>query len=266
MSFSPEQRKNGTVIILGAGASYGSTLRFRPPIMNNFIKDGMKWIKNGYYDKLWKFLESIGYPLETLLTGSPNLEEIYSVLHIISSGLWHEYEGEFISSVGNDFWKIPPAYFLESFIMEVTNKPSKEALKKSCYYHDNIVRDLRRDDTIISFNYDLIADVSVWKNKVWSEYNGYGFSCYTQALIDNAEKLLETRSEVGLLKPHGSLNWWFIEKATLDSSGKPTKSYSTSLRSKLMGGDFQPMILVDQLQNIKKNTYHKLPIDVNYSM
>jgi hypothetical protein len=262
MAFEPDQRKNSTVVILGAGASYGSSLKTRPPVMNNFIRDGRKRVKNKYYDVLWDFLDSIGYPLDVLLSGSPNLEEIYSVLHVISSGLWNKNESEYLSTVGKEFWKIPPVYFLASFIMEVTNRPSVEACKKSCCYHDAIVNELCRGDTIISFNYDLIADASVKQNKNWSEYNGYGFPCYDQEYFKEAdeESLLDVRSEITLLKPHGSLNWWTIP-VTHMTNDKGITLPSGTLRSKLVGADVQSQIHITPLKKITKQAHQRLPID-----
>jgi hypothetical protein len=38
MSHSTVSSKNATVLVLGAGASYGSSLRFRPPVIDNSIR------------------------------------------------------------------------------------------------------------------------------------------------------------------------------------------------------------------------------------
>jgi len=208
MNFVAEPREKGTVIILGAGASFGASVRNKPPLVNDFIREGRKMKLGGAYSRLWDFLDSIGFKILDLESGTPDFEEIYSTLHTISMGLWHRDEEEFINDLCRELWKVPPVYFLESFIVEVVDKPSLEALRKTCVYHDKLVKQLSKGDTIISFNYDLIVDSSVWKNRNWSEVGGYGFPCF-KLLKDNKENLseLEKPSDILLLKPHGSLNW-----------------------------------------------------------
>jgi hypothetical protein len=223
MNFSHKPRKNGTVIILGAGASYGAAIRDTPPIMRDFIRIGKNLVTEDYSD-LWKFLDSIGYPESQLNQGIPNLEELYSVLQVLSKGIWHTNDEEFIAEIGKPFWKVPPVSFLESFIMEVTNISSIRALKKPCKYHDSIVSKLSKGDTIISFNYDLIVDASVTKSKhFWSELDGYGFPCIE--LLNWHENKYDSNlsSDLALLKPHGSLNWKLYSRNLFQQTINNTK-------------------------------------------
>lgn len=206
MSVVATPRKGGTVVILGAGASYGASLRNNPPIMKDFIKNGKKVVKYDY-SKLWNFFEKLGYSSDVLDSGSPNLEELYTILQVISKGLWYATDDDFIKELGEDFWKVPPVDLLESFIVEVVNLSSMEALDKTCRYHDLIVKALSDGDSIISFNYDLIIDASLKKNKRWYEIGGYGFP-YFKILVQYGEKFnTDQKSNVSLLKLHGSLNW-----------------------------------------------------------
>ncbi|MDL1912001.1 hypothetical protein FBQ81_15125 [Chloroflexi bacterium CFX6] len=198
-------RENGTVIILGAGASFGSKIISPPPIMKNFIKVGLELVQHDY-TRLWEFLESIGYSLVDLKKGEPNIEVLYSILQNVSSGLWYTNKWELFSDIGDKFWKILPDEYLESFIIEVTNYSSVQALNKPCEYHKKLVDGLVDGDTIISFNYDIIVDIALSESGKWFEVYGYGFPDGF-LLEDNEPYPLDAISKITLLKPHGSLNW-----------------------------------------------------------
>lgn len=55
-------------------------------------------------------------------------------------------------------------------------------------------------DTIISFNWDLLQEVTLWRAAKWSYLDGYGFE--SPASPPGVE-----RSPVRILKLHGSVNW-----------------------------------------------------------
>jgi hypothetical protein len=198
-------RENGTVLILGAGASFGSKIKNPPPVMKDFIKIGLELVKHDY-TRLWEFLDNIGYPLDDLKKGKPNIEVLYSILQTVSSSLWYTNKRELFSDIGDGFWKTLPDEFLESFIIEVANYSSVHALNEPCEYHDKLVNNLIDGDTIISFNYDILVDVSLHESGTWFESGGYGFPDGF-LLEDDEPYSFDAISQVTLLKPHGSLNW-----------------------------------------------------------
>lgn len=55
-------------------------------------------------------------------------------------------------------------------------------------------------DTIISFNWDILHEVILWRAAKWSYLDGYGFGC------SNPPSDIEA-SAVRILKLHGSVNW-----------------------------------------------------------
>jgi hypothetical protein len=59
---------------------------------------------------------------------------------------------------------------------------------------------LKPGDVIISFNWDILHEVILWRSGLWSYRDGYGFQCGSQGQRDNATNVL-------LLKLHGSVNW-----------------------------------------------------------
>ena len=218
--------------------------------MDNFIKEGYHKIKSDY-SKLWNLLEKLGYPLDKLFTGKPNLEDIYSLLHVISSGLWFDNEKEFIEYLGIDFRKYTPVKIIESFIIELINISSLNAIKRSCVYHNNLMKLLNKGDTLISFNYDLIAEVSLLKTDKWSEIGGYGFTCY-DLLKDNIKK----ESEYLLLKPHGSINWSlnYNNKDILNDKSPYLFKYK-SFHERLSGIDHESKIEIKPINKIDKKCY-----------
>jgi len=215
-------RGRGNVIILGAGASLGSSLKQKPPIVKNFIKKGEELNLNYKYSILWRFLAKWGYSFHNLLEGEVDIEELYSILSIFSSGLWYKNHNEMLNEIEGHtgFSFIPPSDLLGSLILEILNPCSMEALNKSCIYHDQLFSKLQKGDSIISFNYDLIADASLYKNQKWSEFSGYGFISseknydyiykyeYLKGGYNSKNNSIQNKlSDILLLKPHGSLNW-----------------------------------------------------------
>lgn len=217
-------RKGRNVIILGAGSSFGSSLKTKPPLVKDFILKSKEFGIYNKYSFLWQFLDSIGYHEKDLLNGTHDIEKIFSITEILSTGLWFRNANDYYNELGK-FLKILPADLLKSFIIEMINKPSIEALKNPCVYHNRIFEELNSGDIVISFNYDLIAESSLYKMGKWSEFNGYGFYCpeilfkekeedsispyhiekYWSELKDNDIK--DNSSKILLLKPHGSINW-----------------------------------------------------------
>ena len=90
----------GNVIILGAGASFGSSLKIRPPLVKDFISKSKEFGIYKKYSFLWRFLDSIGYHEEDLLSGKHDIEKIFSVIDILSTGLWYENPGEYVNEIG----------------------------------------------------------------------------------------------------------------------------------------------------------------------
>lgn len=217
-------RDNGNVIILGAGASYGSSLKCKPPIIKDFVRKSEEFGIFNKYSLLWEFLDSIGYHIEDIFKGNPDIEKIFSILDILSTGLWFKNEKDYYNEVGK-YLKILPNDLLRSFIIEMICQPSIEALNNPCIYHDRIFEALKNGDIVISFNYDLIAESSLYKMGKWSEFNGYGFYCpeilfeekkeFFSSIYDAEKYWLDLEecdvkddlSKIILLKPHGSINW-----------------------------------------------------------
>ncbi len=55
-------------------------------------------------------------------------------------------------------------------------------------------------DAIVTFNWDILHEIILWKAGLWSYRDGYGFLCGDQGKMEEATKVV-------VLKLHGSVNW-----------------------------------------------------------
>ncbi len=90
---------------------------------------------------------------------------------------------------------------------------------QQCTWHDRIANSLRKGDSIISFNYDTLIDVSVSRfcAGIWKADKGYGFRIRDGIDEWTAAKPgpgpFPKRNYLRLLKPHGSLHWQDIDSS-----------------------------------------------------
>lgn len=87
-----------------------------------------------------------------------------------------------------------------------TVKPKKSKI------HRNILKKLKPKDTIITFNYDLVIEESFSSAKSWNPVDGYGIKTSGKTKGWTRRWLHDRRydgekSQLLLLKLHGSLNW-----------------------------------------------------------
>lgn len=266
MNFLPRPKTGGKVVILGAGASFGADVEAAPPVMSAFVRTGRGIVKFNYAP-LWTFLERIGYPLDNIESGNPNLEELYTVLQTISTGIWYASRDDYWGSVGEDFARMRPVDLLLSFIIEVLDVPSVSACRSQCSYHRKLFSQLQPGDTIISFNYDLIADTALRKEVYWDEAGGYGFGCLSRIKDLDSKGLFDTgmRCDVLLLKPHGSLNWR-LQNEWLPSMVDDLPS-RRSIRGELLGDRYgldtrlRKRISLTAIEDITDHCYDYLPIE-----
>lgn len=275
-------REGGNVIILGAGASFGSSLNTKPPLVKDFILKSKEFGIYNKYSSLWQFLDSLGYLEKDLLNGTHDIEKIFSIIDIISTGLWYKNPMEYFNEVGA-YLKIIPNDLLRSFIVEMIYKSSINVLNHPCVYHDKVFSELKEGDTVISFNYDLIAESSLNRLGKWSEFNGYGFYCpetlkkdysATKARHDilydlekywsnDSYQFKENLSEIILLKPHGSINWLLNNgsrtKENIDLD-KPTFHEDLFDLKKIGGPSRIDLITLKNILNDDKEIIRWLPI------
>lgn len=192
------------VLILGAGASFGhGRKKTKPPLAHDFFKCSSAESLKKTYSSLLRYLDD--YSKGKLTSRSAvDIEELYGMIE----GFWALCQFDWkerLRKFGKEFVLVSPPQMLRSYITDIVFDSTKWLLETTCPYHDTLCSNLlNKGDIIISFNYDLIIDSSVKKHFQWHEYNGYGF--LEQKLLRGVENI--EKSEVILLKPHGSLNWF----------------------------------------------------------
>ncbi len=195
------------MVLLGAGASFGAGLTKTPPMMANFMRE-MQAVAPEACDSLLSLCERLGLPRKSLLDGETDLEALYVTLEAVSTGLWYINLADYRQAVGEDFHFTTPADWLRDLMVQVLEPPSLEAIRSPCPLHGRLFESLEQGDSVISFNYDLIADSSLAQSGQWFELAGYGF--LDSALLREKhfeDSDVERPCAVSLLKPHGSLNW-----------------------------------------------------------
>jgi SIR2-like domain len=84
---------------------------------------------------------------------------------------------------------------------------------KKSKIHKDILRMFRNGDTVITFNYDLVIEESFPSAKLWNPVDGYKIKTYgktrgwTKRWLEDRKYEEGTKSQIRLLKLHGSLNW-----------------------------------------------------------
>lgn len=138
-----------TVYFLGAGASAGSD--FKLPVIQGFFND--EEFRSDQYPALWSYINRTfkGIPLEKV-----NLEEVITQLELSVEGfgaLWERPNPELIQA-REEF---------DQYIREQLKHSSSEELK-DCTCHKRIFRTIlnSNDDSIITLNYDLVADYTLY--------------------------------------------------------------------------------------------------------
>jgi hypothetical protein len=197
-----------TIILLGAGASKGS--RFHLPVMNDFFRG----FQANSYPRLAEYLESRfgGPPFDAL-----NLEDVMTQIEIRRHGLGAKWQGQ-------DDSIIAARRELDNYIRRKLDHLDDKRLRDvpdagSCNLHEAILRSLQRDrDSIVSLNYDLVADLTQWKiDSSDTHLPGPRVMARAQHIMgttvaySGGTSTIDTnfRNKGLYLKLHGSLDWLF---------------------------------------------------------
>lgn len=106
-----------------------------------------------------------------------------------------------------------------------TDKRPAEPLKSEI--HRKILGCLKKGDTIITFNYDLLIEESFKTGRVWTPVDGYGDNVqgkthdWCRIWLNARESQHPLESKIRLLKLHGSLNWILYKNKTIRLKPRP---------------------------------------------
>jgi len=139
------------------------------------------------------------------------VEGFTSIIRLLKKGT-KNYRLDRINAVRKNLMQAIASVFEESlcdrFVAKYEAKP--------CEYHQTLVASLKKQDTIISFNYDCVIDQNLKKfgSEKWHARYGYGLPQkwnYPGVDFWEADKPSSKADTIELLKLHGSLNWQFDE-------------------------------------------------------
>lgn len=211
------------VLILGAGASFGHGADgIRPPLANSFFTSEKANELKGIYKPLIDFLNE--YSQEKNVTNaSLDIEELFGQTESIWQLCDFNWQDR-IRRYGFEFIDITPPQMLRSYITDLIYESMTWLQKQTCPYHDILATEyLEKGDVVISFNYDLIMDLSLKRKQRWNEYDGY--NVYEANLFNEKES-----SEIILFKPHGSFNWFRESRVFPENSILNQKEYEDGVR------------------------------------
>ncbi|MFA6029521.1 MAG: hypothetical protein WC969_06695 [Elusimicrobiota bacterium] len=190
-----------TVYLLGAGASAASD--FRLPVMSGFFRDEDQDLLGAE-----RFLRIL-YPrikLEEI-----NLEEVLTFLDLATEGFgakWAHYAGF------DPYMEREARNAVDYYIHQRLKIPSGAV----CSNHLRLVKSLKKSDTILSLNYDLVADNAIWEVSPKTQHGELAHDSFLGRSHDLLQEMrtwggtwptVRPASEgLGLfLKLHGSLSW-----------------------------------------------------------
>ncbi len=93
--------------------------------------------------------------------------------------------------------------------------------------HTRILNQLKKNDTIITFNYDLLIEDSFESGKLWNPIDGYGITVQGKSFdwcrhwLERTKVKRQKESKTLFLKLHGSLNWLLYNNKTIRLKPRP---------------------------------------------
>jgi hypothetical protein len=206
--------KRPVVIIFGAGASRGGleTAPGAPPPVDKDFFDIANQIAGHGTPKLAKRVLNDVWQLYGKTNGV-GLEAYYRDLET------RAIIGEFAKTSNQPKdWKrrqreleeLIRRIYVHTTVLDIrapTVKPKKSKI------HSKILERLKENDTVVTFNYDLVIEESFPSAAMWNPVDGYEIKTYgktrgwTKRWLDDRNYDADSKSKIHLLKLHGSLNW-----------------------------------------------------------
>ncbi|MFZ5644279.1 MAG: hypothetical protein ACOY46_11875 [Bacillota bacterium] len=246
-----------TVYILGAGASASydkSYSGMQCPSAKNFFTVACRVIHSDpgenfqKYCDIIKFLEEyFNLPLQRLEDAGIDMQDVLTFLDLELEYSDSISEIELLRKAKREFMELLTATF------------SRVLKGPPCPYHSALASFLHPGDTVISFNYDLLMDTALCTSALWNPRTGYGFRAQAE---ENAVGIDPDRSQVLLLKPHGSFNWVTCRACARVYVMSPSMfddpdnwEYSTSVEFEPESHDLERLIIPP---SVKKNVHGKI--------
>jgi hypothetical protein len=249
-----------TSYIFGAGASYACSSK--TPLITEFFSRAKA--VGGLCEKMRadvtaKIVRDIALNEAELLKGSPDLETVFSLVSM--NGEMRGFLKEEVIEGAAEFDAAFLQHSLESFIYELLMTVTGRELKGNEDLYDKLLKKTDKDDSFLTFNYDLQIDRAFERTFGWSPETGYGFTFKKIFRTDESwHEPSNKKVEPTLLKLHGSLNWLYSSgyihrpPSTLDFDNKYAgQHYLAEPLYRFPGGTafgMQPSVLDDGVEII----------------
>ena len=198
-----------TAYMFGAGASYACSSK--TPVITKFFS--LAKTVGGLCEKIRaditaKLVQDIGLDESRLLNGSDDLEKVFSLVSM--NGEMRRILGEEVVEGAAEFEAAFLQQRLESFVYELLMTVTEKELKGTGDLYDQLLKSTDKDDSFMTFNYDLQLDRAFERVFKWTPETGYGFP-FTKLLKADASwhNASSKKGDQILLKLHGSLNWLY---------------------------------------------------------
>jgi hypothetical protein len=201
-----------STVILGAGASRGASFagpsrQVLPPLDADFFEQAQRIDEAEFAGAGREVIDFVRD--EYGPTQMPTLETLFT-----QAQGYEAFVRQFYSRPGRKpvRYKKQLGYLLE-LIPIVFNAAFAD---QTCTWHDRLAYALRKGDTVISFNYDVLIDEALTRlaKGIWSADPGYGVRGLEGAAQWSAPPTpgaFPRKEYLRLLKPHGSLNWSLVD-------------------------------------------------------
>jgi hypothetical protein len=201
-----------STVILGAGASRGASFadascQVLPPLDADFFDQAQRIDESEFRSAGRNVIDFVRDEFGT--TQMPTLETLFT-----QAQGYEQFVRQFYTRPGRK----PVRYKKQlGYLLDLIPAVFRAALdEQRCRWHDRMAYALRKGDTVINFNYDVLMDEALTRLAagIWKADPGYGIR-----VAEGVEKWSAPRSPgafprkefLRLLKLHGSLNWHLID-------------------------------------------------------
>ncbi len=205
---------SGRVYVLGAGASVFAGYPLANGLLN-FIRDfrtrdvTAREIASRVINKLNDAEVQFTRRIRRDPNGTANLEELLTYLELYGSFPGTMFDVEpWDSRDSGDVRRLVTEKFLEyqidlSASAWETGTPVEAVtadINRFREVSERWAKLINPGDVILTFNWDILHEIVLWRSGLWGYKDGYGFLCGEQGLRDDPTKVL-------MLKLHGSVSW-----------------------------------------------------------
>ncbi len=213
MSTAKPVEGSGRIFVLGAGASVFAGYPLASHLMS-FVRDfnTLDHITRDVASRVLGKLDDAETQFRKKVVNDPNrncnLEELLTYLELYHSfpgtifalNPWDETDSGGIRRLITEKF-LSHQYDLNGALSGTTTAhTSRIELAKIARICNAWSSYVKPGDTILTFNWDILHEIILWKAGLWSYRDGYGFICGKQGGA-------EENSKVVVLKLHGSVNW-----------------------------------------------------------